>query len=102
MQIYDNTEKESSVWKRIVLEILDFLRFKIENDKLTMEEMESISRTVESGLNLTGTIDDFARFYGKPKENVKVVINRKVLAKPSRHVLYPFRSFMKARPKGWK
>lgn len=35
--------KEQSTWKKIALEFLDYLRFKIESDSLTMEKVESIA-----------------------------------------------------------
>ena len=93
--------KETNIGKRIVLEFLDFLRFKVENDRLTMEDTEAIARTLESSLDLTGTADDFARFYGKTKTNVTTVIDRKMLSKPERRVSYRFREFQRARPEGW-
>ena len=84
------------------MEILDFLRYKVENDKLTLSETEFIAKTIESNLNLYGSIDDLAKFYKKPKTNIRVVICRNVLAKPLRLVLYPFKAFRKARPKKWE
>lgn len=101
MQIYNNMPKEQSVGKKIALEFLDFIRFKIENDSLTLDEVESIARTLESGLDLTGTADDFARFYGKSKTNVTTVIDRRMLPKPRRLVVHSFNAFRKAIPKGW-
>ena len=101
MQIYDNMPKEQNLGKRIVLEFLDFIRYKIENDSLTLEEADSIAKTLESGLNLTGTADDFARFYGKSKTNVTTVIDRKMLPKPRRLVIHSFNAFRKVIPKGW-
>lgn len=94
-------EKES-IGKKIILEFLDYLRFKVENDRLTLEEAESISRTIEENVLLSGTADDFAKFYGKPRENVKVVLCRKVLSKPRRMVLHSFNAFRKAVPDKWK
>lgn len=87
--------------KRIILEFLDFIRFKIENDSLTMEEADSIAKTIENSLNLTGTTDDFARFYGKSKTNVTTVIDRKMLPKPRRVLLHSFNLFRNAIPKSW-
>lgn len=95
------SEKEN-IGKKIILDFLDFIRFKVENDTLTLEETESLSHMFENNLILTGTLDDIARFYGKPKENVKVVISRKVLAKPKRCVLHSFNAFRKAVPDKWK
>lgn len=94
--------ENQSIGKKIILDFLDFIRFKVENDTLTLEETESLSHMFENNLILTGTLDDIARFYGKPKENVKVVISRKVLAKPKRCVLHSFNAFRKAVPDKWK
>lgn len=94
-------QKEQSLGKRIALEFIDYLRFKVESDSLTMEEVDSIAKTFESSLNLTGTADDFARFYGKSKESVKVVISRKMFEKPLRKVLYSFTRFRRSVPDSW-
>ena len=101
MQKYNNMPKEQNNFKGIVLEFLDFLRYKIENDRMTMEDVESLAKTMECNLNLCGTADDFARFYGKSKTNVNAVISRKVLDKPSRKVLYPFKQFRRSVPNSW-
>lgn len=93
--------KETSIGKKIVLEFLDYLRFKVENDRLTLEDTEAIARVFESSLDLTGTADDFAKFYGKSKTNVTTVIDRKMLSKPKRLVSYKFREFQRARPSSW-
>lgn len=94
--------ENQSIGKKIILDFLDFIRFKVENDTLTLEETESLSHMFENNLILTGTIDDIAKFYGKPKENVRVVMSRKVLSKPRRCVLHSFNAFRKAVPDKWK
>ena len=94
-------QKEQCPGKKIALEFLDFIRFKLENDSLTIEEAESIAKTIESGLNLVGTADDLARFYGKTKTNVTTVIDRKMLSRPKRLVLHSFNEFRKAIPHSW-
>lgn len=94
--------QETNFAKEIIIEFLDYLRYKVENDRLTMQDTEAIARTLESNLNLVGTADDFARFYGKSKTNVTTVIDRKFLPKPSRLVVYRFGDFRRAVPSGWK
>ena len=101
MQKYNNMPKEQNIGKKIVLEFLDFLRFKIENDELTMEETESLARTMEINLQLMGTTDDFARFYGKSKTNVTTVIDRKMMPRPKRTLLHSFNLFRKNKPSTW-
>ena len=102
MQKYNNMSKEQNNFKGIVLEFLDYIRYKVENDCLTLEEAESIARTFEENLDLTGTADDFARFYGKSKTNVTTVIDRKMLPRPRRMVMHSFNKFRKAVPDSWK
>lgn len=67
--------------KKIVLEFLAFLRYKVKNDLLTMEEIESLSRMFEDSLTVLGTSDDLARFYDQPRSNVANVISRRLLDK---------------------
>lgn len=44
-----------NVGKRVLSEFLSFLKYKVDNDLLTMEEVESMARVVEENLNLLGT-----------------------------------------------
>lgn len=87
--------------KKIILEFLDFIKMKIEDDSLSLEEADSIAKTFESSLNLTGTADDFAKFYGKSKTNITTVIDRKMLPKPRRLVVHSFNAFRKVIPSKW-
>jgi len=94
--------EETNIWKGIVLEFLDYLRYKVANDRLTMRETESMARTIESGLDLHGTVEDFSRFYGQSRTNVSSVINRRLFGKPVRRVFYSFNAFRKVVPDRWK
>lgn len=93
--------EETNFWKKVVIEFLEFVKKKVETGNLTMQEWESISRTIESGMDLKGTTEDFARFYGKSKTNITTVIDRKMLPKPERRLLHSFNLFQKAKPKSW-
>ena len=102
MQNYKEESKDKGFGKKIVLEFLDYLSFKVRNDSLTMEETDSLARTFLENLTLTGTIDDLASYYGQSRDNVKVVINRKLLPKPKRRVYYSFNAFREIIPKRWR
>ena len=88
--------------KRILLETIDFIRSKVENDTLTAGECASLANVVAQSLELCGTVDDFARFFGKSPNNVKVVICRKMTTPPFRSVLYPFDKFCRVIPETWR
>ena len=85
----------------ILLRSIDYLRYKVEHDALSVSEMQSLVRFFCEGLNLEGTAEDFADFFGQSKNNVKVAICRKLPDSPKRKVLYPFSKFLKIVPRTW-
>lgn len=101
MQSYNNSPLGQTISKKILLNAIDFLRYKVAHDKLSVGEAEALMRFFCEGLDLQGTADEFARFYGKSKNNVKVVICRKMSDTPIRKVLYPFSKFCRLVPESW-
>lgn len=95
-------DKRPEVAKKIVLEFLDFLKYKIENDRLTMEDIDSIARVIKEDMKIVGTLDDLAAFYGKSKDSVSSVIKRRMIQKPQRRVYYSFNAFQKIVPEKWR
>lgn len=96
----DNYKPE--VAKKLVLEFLDFLKYKVENDLLSMEDINSIAKVIKEDLEIVGTLDDLAAFYGQSKTNVSSVIKRRMIKKPQRRVYYSFNAFQKIVPEKWK
>lgn len=64
-QRYNNKSIHQNLSKKILLSTIDYLRYKVENEKLTVSEMQSLIRFFCEGLNLEGTADDFAEFPDK-------------------------------------
>lgn len=93
---------QKNVCKKIVLEFLAFLRYKVQNDLMTMDEIESLAKMLEESLIVIGTVDDLARFYNQPRTNVSSTINRRMLEKPVRKVFYSFNAFRKIVPASWR
>lgn len=88
--------------KKILSEILAYYKYKVDNDLCTMAEMESAQKALTENMQIYGTIDDFANFYGVSPGNVRATISRKLLAKPIRRVFYPFHKFLKIIPTKWR
>ena len=88
--------------KRILSDFLGYLRYKVENDKLTMEEEQAFVKLIEDNLPISGTSDDFARYYKQSPVNVRSVINRKMVDKPRRMVMFSFLKFSKIIPDKWR
>ena len=90
------------VAKKLIIEFLDFLKYKVENDLLSMEDIDSLVRAFKQDLKIVATIDDLATFYGKPNVNVRGLISRRMIQKPQRRVYYSFNAFSKIVPEKWK
>lgn len=50
--------------KTYLAEILDYYKYKLDNNLCTMEEMNSLAKTIQENMEIQGTISDFAQFYG--------------------------------------
>ena len=87
---------------KLLSEILDYYKYKVENNLCTMEEMNGALHALEENMEINGTIDDFAKFYDVTPGNVRATISRKLIAKPKRKVLYPFHKFAKIIPDNWR
>lgn len=88
--------------KHNLSEIIGFIKYKVDNDLCTPEEIEAVSKMAMENLKLYGTIEDLAKFYEVPESKVRNTINRKMIEKPKRRVYYRFLSFMKIVPNKWK
>ena len=67
--------------KRVILNILDYLRYQVENDKCTSDELKSILEMVSESMEISATIKDMAEFYGQSESNVSNVISRRPIPK---------------------
>lgn len=95
-------DNNNNIAKRIVLEFLEFIKYKVENDKLSMRDVKAVARMFEENLTMTATLDELSDYYGKNKEAVRSVIKRRMFQKPIRNVvLYPFHVFRKLVPSSW-
>ena len=88
--------------KHNLSEIIGFIKYKVDNDLCTPEEIEAVSKLAMENLKLYGTIEDLAKFYDVPESKVRNTINRKMIEKPKRRVYYRFLSFMKIVPAKWR
>ena len=88
--------------KKHLIEILDYYKMKLLNDGCTMDEINETTKLLEQNMKVSGTIKNFADFYGVPESVVRTNIARKMIDKPKRKVLYPFHKFIKIVPEKWR
>lgn len=99
--MYDKIPNKENLSEEILCEMLQFLQHKIRTKRLSISDAEAIRRIFD-GIDITGTAEDFARFYGQNPVNVRSVICRKYLGKPRRVVLYSFNKFRRLIPSSWR
>lgn len=87
--------------KRVIVEVLDYLKYKILNDDCTPEELRSIQDTITDNLDINCTTKDIAERYNQSPSNVRNVLTRNFMPKPKRKVYYSFSKFIKYIPKRW-
>lgn len=94
--------KPTTPIKRVVLEILDYLKYQVENDRCTMEELTSIKESFIDNLDVECTSSDIAEMYGQTRSNARVALGRRWLPKPKTRKLYNFAKFVQYLPRTWK
>ena len=102
IQRYKEDSSKRNINKEILCEFLDFLKFKVVNDRLTADEVASIVNSIVSGIDLYASTSELARFYNQSEHNIHCVANRRLIQKPVRRVYYPFSAFSRVVPEAWK
>lgn len=91
--------------KALLLEVLDFLKYKVETDQCTAEEIRKFADIATEQLDTLATTKEIAEFYGESESNVRNILARRIIPKeykPKRKVYVSFNLFAKLKPKSWK
>ena len=87
--------------KQVILDILDYLKFQVAEDRCTPEQLRSIHDALTENITIDATISDIAKHYGQSESNVRNVAARSYVGKPKRRVCYDFMRFVKCIPSSW-
>lgn len=87
--------------KELLLDIIDFCRYKVENNECTDADMRNAFELLSDELSCEATISDLAKHYRQSENNVRNVIARKYIGKPTRRVSYDYRKIIKVIPRSW-
>lgn len=91
--------------KDLLLEIIDFLKYKVVTNQCTAEEIRKFSDIAIEQLDTIATTQEIANFYGQSIDNVHNVLKRRPIPKdklPKRKVYFSFNLFASRKPKSWK
>lgn len=82
--------------------LLSFVCHQIDNGECTEEQLRSWHKMISDNIKVDATISELADFYDQSENNVRNVINRRMVEKPKRKVFYNFFSFSRIIPKSWR
>lgn len=99
--MYNKKEDSQSLGRVFLSEYLAFIKFKVDNDLLTLDEVRQMEEVVRRDIHIGGTTDDFAMYFRQSPVNVRCVISRKYIGKPKRKVIYSFDKFLGIVPDRW-
>lgn len=91
--------------KKLLSEILAFLKYKVDTDQCTAEEIRKFADIATEQLDTLATTKEIADFYGESESNVRNILARRYIPKehkPKRKVYFSFNLFAKLKPKSWK
>lgn len=88
--------------KELLKKVLEFGIYQLDNNLCTPDTINSATKAIASGLAMDASIKELADFFGVSEQNIRSTINRKLIAKPKRKVVYPFISFLKIVPEKWR
>ena len=90
-----------NVMRDALADMLSMLEYKVRNDALTSDDIHILFGAIEASGGVRATIRDIANYYGKKEVDVRNVICRNYLPKPTRRLYYDFGRFAKVAPKSW-
>lgn len=97
--------EDLTLQEKLILNILDFMGYKVRNRQCTAEELRKFSDIATKEINTKATIDELSEFYGQSRSNVSNVISRRPIPKdkkPKRRIYYNFAWFNSIIPDSWK
>lgn len=87
--------------KQMLLDIIDFVRFKVATDNCTPKEMQEVFKFVSEHTITKATTADIAKFYEQSPSNVRNIISRWGIKGESKSY-YDFCELQKYVPKSWR
>jgi hypothetical protein len=80
---------------------LDYLKYQLENDRCTAEEIRSMYQIASRELDVDATAQDIAKFFDQKEANVRNICSRNYGDKPKRKVYHNLSWFIKVMPDSW-
>lgn len=87
--------------KNFLICILDYLKYQLENDRCTAEEIRTMYQIAAKELDVDATTKDIAEFFGQKEDNVRNICSRNYGDKAKRKIYHNLAWFIRVMPKKW-
>ena len=93
--------KNENALREMLADMFGMLEYKVRNGEMTYSDVQSLVSLYESNGGVKATVSDLARFYHQSEDNVRHILHRSYMPKPTRRVYYDMLSFAKNVPNKW-
>lgn len=95
-------EKTEKVMREALADMFGILSYKVRNGAMTLDEMKSVMDLFSHASTPKATVKELSDYFGQTEDNVRHIIHRNMMPKPTRKVYYDFNSFCRFVPKRWR
>ena len=94
--------KTENIIRDALADMFGLLEYKVRNGEMTYEDMLGLISLCESHGGIKATVSDLAGYYRQSEDNVRHILHRSYMPKPTRRVYYDMLSFAKNVPLKWR
>lgn len=96
-------EPSSHEMEQITLDVLEFFTERLKSGNCPLSQIEAVYKAYAENMDVSATVDELSRHFGKSKAAVHGIIKRNMTTKPKRNIThYSFKNFLKVMPPSWK
>lgn len=93
---------ENNIIREALADMFGLLEYKVRNGEMTYEDMLRLVSLYEMNGGIKATVSDLAGYYHQSEDNVRHILHRTYMPKPTRRVYYDMFSFAKNVPSKWR
>ena len=94
--------KAEDVIRNSVADMFGMLEYKVRNGVMSFDDVQSLVTLFEVNGGIKATTSDLANYYHQSEDNIRHILHRSYMPKPTRRVYYDMLSFAKNVPPKWR
>lgn len=90
-----------NVMREALADMFGILEYKVRSGEVCYDDLSVVMSVIEANGGVKATVNELASFYHQSEDNVRHIIHRSFMPKPTRRVYYDMLSFAKNVPNKW-